>query len=111
MKGKQTTMMIPIIKVTDNDTNTTHIVGTDSHDCLIIENNALHYYNLQCGCGGETFKFVGRQDELYGATVEMVTFEEFVKLYNQETKEKEERENRFKKLVDDFFTENDFRKD
>ena len=42
-------MVFPVIKVKREDGE--HIVGTNSHDCLYIENNAIHYLNTQCMAG------------------------------------------------------------
>ena len=38
-------MLFPVIKIKDNYGE--HIVGTNSHDCLYIENNAIHYLTSQ----------------------------------------------------------------
>lgn len=37
------------IEVYDKETNTKHIVGTDVHDCLLVEYGKVKYYNLQNG--------------------------------------------------------------
>lgn len=42
-------MKVPVIKVNGR------IVGTNSHDCLYIKNNAIHYMNIQCMCGSENY--------------------------------------------------------
>lgn len=76
-------MRIPIIRIKDGDYS--HIVGTNSHDYLYIENNAIHYLNMQCMEGtryGE-IKFEGIESE-YSITgrpmIEMVTVEEFIEM-------------------------------
>lgn len=47
------TMRFPVIKVRDHDLGWTHIVGTDSHDSLYVDDKTggLHYDNLQNGEG------------------------------------------------------------
>ena len=37
--------------IKDNTSGRVHEYGTDRHDSLVLEGNALHYYNLQTGCG------------------------------------------------------------
>ena len=77
-------MRIPIIRIKDGDYS--RIAGTNIHDCLYIENNAIHYLNLQCMEGtryGE-MKFEGVEtsewSSIYSPTVEMVTVEEFIEM-------------------------------
>lgn len=64
--------------VIDNETKAVHQVGTDSHDALLIdENGGIQYYNLQCGCGTNTF---GRYNPTYSfcnSKGEIPEFEEF----------------------------------
>ena len=63
-------MRFPIIRVYDKDTKMTHIVGSNVHDLLYIdERGALQYLNLQCMCGTpETYEFVqcGEDDPYLG---------------------------------------------
>ena len=63
--------------IRDNDTNYVHEIGTDVHDSLILIDGAIHYYNLQNGCGslGGTYSFcnedgtyVEMAHEIYDAT-------------------------------------------
>lgn len=78
-------MLIPVIKVKDNaHDGYIHIVGTNSHDSLIVMNGQLEYYNLQNGCGtiGDDeygYEFFVEEDE-YLPHVEFVTLEEWLKL-------------------------------
>ena len=78
-------MLIPVIKVRDNGHDGyIHIVGTNSHDSLILIKDQLEYYNLQNGCGtigGDEYgyEFVVEEDE-YLPHVEFVTLEEWLKL-------------------------------
>ena len=46
-------MLFPVIKIREKtgDEETVHIVGTNSHDRLYIENNAIHYLDIQCMSG------------------------------------------------------------
>lgn len=37
------------IEVYDKDSKTKHVVGTNAHDCLLVENGKVVYYNLQNG--------------------------------------------------------------
>lgn len=52
-------MAMPIIRVTDNADGTTHIVGTNKHDRLYLdEDGCIQYINIQCMAGtasGEYF--------------------------------------------------------
>lgn len=78
-------MLIPVIKVRDKGKDGyVHIVGTNSHDSLILYKGQLEYYNLQNGCGtiGDDeygYEFVAEESE-YLPHVEFVTLEEWIKL-------------------------------
>lgn len=78
-------MLIPVIKVRDKGKDGyVHIVGTNSHDSLIVCNGQLEYYNLQNGCGtiGDDeygYEFVVDESE-YLPHVEFVTLEEWIKI-------------------------------
>ncbi len=56
-------MLFPVIKIKDGDH--THIVGTNSHDQLYVDEKTggIQYLNLQC-CEG-TKKYSGDDDEYY----------------------------------------------
>ena len=77
-------MLIPVIKVKDKaHDGYIHIVGTNSHDSLIVMNGQLEYYNLQNGCGtiGDDeygYEFVAEDGFL--PHIEFVTLEEWLKL-------------------------------
>jgi hypothetical protein len=85
-------MRFAIIKVRDNDGGHEHILGTNSHDTLHIddETGGLHYQNLQC-CEGttkydgrSTYEFVGQTDEYNPyAEIEFVSFEELLEIYKE----------------------------
>ena len=45
-------MLFPVIRVNDNGHE--HIVGTNSHDYLYIENNAIHFMDIQ-SCEGTRY--------------------------------------------------------
>lgn len=79
-------MMIPIIKVKDGDYE--HIVGTNSHDVLYVddESGGIQYLNVQC-CEGtkkydgkQTMQFVGEAGYFEDMQVQFVTIEELVGL-------------------------------
>lgn len=85
-------MLFPVIKIKEG--NRVHIVGTNSHDELIIENNAIHYLNIQSMVGTRYpdesgMYFLAKEPEEFEAypTVEMVTIEELIKLATQNMKE------------------------
>ncbi len=92
-------MLVPIIKIKEKHGNKEyiHMVGTNSHDKLIIENNAIHYLNIQ-GMVGTQYPdesgmyFDGKEaDEYYPfMTVEMVTVEEFIKIAKENMKKQTE---------------------
>lgn len=49
---KPTYMAMPIIRVTDSSDGTTHIVGTNKHDRLYLdEEGRIQYINIQCMAG------------------------------------------------------------
>lgn len=87
-------MLFPVIKIKEKrgDKEITHIVGTNSHDSLFIEGNAIHYSNLQ-GMVGTRYPdesgmyFSGREPDEYSfspyAEVEMVTMEELIEIAEQ----------------------------
>ena len=51
-------MRFPVIIVRNTTTGEEHIVGTDEHDMLNIENGKISYYNLQDGGGiGDGYEF------------------------------------------------------
>lgn len=93
-------MLFPLIVVKDVETGEEHIVGTNSHDVLFLENGKIQYYNLQDG--GATpcdFKFKGVKnpdDDNFDFEVKMVTFEELQEIY----KKHEERERQYQKELD-----------
>lgn len=101
---------IPIIKVKSKTMNTEHIVGTNTHDQLIIENNAIHYLNIQCMEGTQfygDYSFVGIEGNEYEpeTTVEFVTLEEFWKLYKGIAREQNEAEERLQNLIKEILAE------
>lgn len=103
---------IPIIKVRDtaSKSNTEHIVGTDTHDSLIIEDNAIHYFNLQNNEGTRyngDYKFVGIEGNMYEpeTTVEFITLEEFGKLYKDIAREQNEDEEQLQSFIKELLAE------
>lgn len=89
-------MLFPIIRVIDNDSQSKepHIVGTNSHDLLEIDEKTggIHYLNLQCSegtriyDGKSTFSFSGVEDDYWGTRIEMVSFERLCEIYLEQTK-------------------------
>ena len=83
-------MQFPIIKVRNKSSQgCKHIVGTNSHDLLMLdENGNIKYHNMQCceGTGEDgAYEFVGEKDEMYGTTIEFVTLDELVEIYIGQT--------------------------
>lgn len=88
-------MLFPIIKVKDNDYKNVHIVGSDEHDSLYIdeETGGIQYLNLQCVCGTKkfenksVFEFIGTQNKYdKDLQIEFITFEELKKIYEKQKK-------------------------
>lgn len=84
---------IPVIKVKNNETGKTHIVGLDKHDALSIdENGGIQYENLQtCETTEKGFQenendgytFEAKDYEDFGRQyIEFVTLEEFIAMVN-----------------------------
>jgi len=72
MKEKKLPAVIPLIKLRDNGIRPKRIFyfGNDTHDSLVIDGNAIHYYNLQNSEGtrwkdekfpNEGYDFIGRR--------------------------------------------------
>ena len=96
---------IPIIKVKDlGDFGTAHIVGTDPHDSLYIDNftGGIHYHNIQCCAStqkvfhdGEDpdygFVFDAREGYFHDAEIEFITpeqlFEMIIKTLHTQSEE------------------------
>jgi hypothetical protein len=80
-------MLFPLIKV--NDGNQVHIVGTNSHDVLYVDEHTggIQYLNLQCYEGTKKYRgkssmsFVTKKEdgEAY-AEIEFVTIEELIEI-------------------------------
>lgn len=83
-------MLIPVIKVKDKGLGDyVHIVGTNTHDSLVVYKDHLEYYNLQNGCGTAGndeygYEFVFEENEWDVPYIEFVTLEEFIKLSEKE---------------------------
>lgn len=103
-------MLFPIIRVKDTGYDREHIVGTDTHDCLYINNNGrIAYSNLQNGGGlDDWYHFAGSVNEsnheLY-PIIEFVTFEELMKIYNKQRNESNERKKLRQKIAELVFPE------
>lgn len=110
-------MLFPIIWVVDNDSQrkTPHLVGTNSHDLLKIdeESGGIQYENIQC-CEGtkkydgkSTFSFSGVNDDYWGPSIEMVTFERLCKIYLEQTRMSAEQEKRHNDVLKKIMEEHD----
>lgn len=78
-------MLIPVITVRDKAHNTEHIIGTNSHDALVVDKHKIEYYNLQNGCGtyGDDeygYEFVFEENEWDVPYIQFVSLEEWVML-------------------------------
>ena len=105
-------MLIPIIKIKDLPDGAERIVGTNSHDSLVIENNAIHYYNLQCGEGTqgatatEGFSFVGVPENYFGEVcVEMWELSELLEYAIKNAREAGNSEAKLHKLFRKYLKE------
>ena len=98
-------ILVPIIRVKDNYSGSTHIVGEDHHDRLVLRGRGLHYLNIQSMTGTEYGEYnfqvelqeVGFDD--YECEAEMVSVEEAVKLWTDMEKEAEENERQLKEAL------------
>ena len=107
-------MLVPVIRIKEKYGNEeySHIVGTNSHDELIIENNAIHYLNIQ-GMTGTQYPdesgmyFEGKEATEYCPfmTVEMVTVEEFIKIAEKNMKEQTEESIKMHEALKDYLEE------
>lgn len=110
-------MLFPIIRVIDNDSQgkEPHIVGTNSHDVLEIddETGGIHYLNLQCSEGTKkydgksTFSFSGVDDDYFGPRVEMVSFDHLCEIYLEQTKLGCEQEKKLREFIKTVAERND----
>jgi len=74
---------IPVIRVQNGLSKTIHIVGTDIHDELYIQNNCIHYENTNNFTGSEigSYQYIGEKNDLTGqVNVEFVSIEEFIEM-------------------------------
>jgi hypothetical protein len=70
---------------------------------LCINEGLISYYNLQNGDGSTygAYAFTGtEEDEMFGVTVEFVTFDELKQIHEKENKRAIERELMLKDMVD-----------
>lgn len=77
-------MMFPIIRVRDKQGDYIHIVGTNHHDTLYIDDGGgIHYYNLQNGEGTNgDYEFEGLENEWDGRPhVEFVDIDGLLDIY------------------------------
>jgi hypothetical protein len=116
-KGGDTNMFFPIIKVKDKRLGYDHIVGTNSHDLLYVdeETGGIQYLNLQCMAGTKVYskekdndyQFIGNQPDecMPYVTIEYVNFEELidmaVKNMHEQTEAKIKMDQMIKKYVEE----------
>lgn len=83
-------MLIPVIRVRNNNTGYSHIVGSNTHDALVSDGNVIWYFSHQGGTTREgdekTHEFdMFRPDVDYlDPYIEFVTLEEWIKLSEQD---------------------------
>lgn len=85
-------MLIPVIKVRDKAIGSVHIVGSNSHDSLFVNEHFISYYNLQNGCGSRGddaygYEFVFEQNQWGASYIEFVTLEKFIEISKQDIDE------------------------
>ena len=90
-------MWFPIIRVKDSATGHIHIVGTNSHDTLYIDDSTggIQYRNLQKSeaTGGGDYEFVGEDNEYSPyPEIEFVDFDELLETYKEQVHISAERE-------------------
>lgn len=99
-------MLFPVIKVKDKDTGSIHILGTDRHDTLYVDDSTggLHYMNLQ-NCEGTVknscYEFMSESENQYSpyTEVEFVTFDEFLEIYKKQIGITVEKEKYFREVL------------
>lgn len=103
-------MVFPIIKINEESCGVImkHIVGTNSHDCLYIENNAIHYLNTRSMVGTEYpeesgMYFAGKENNEYSFSgkpeIEFMSLEEIIELATKNMKEQTESTIRFYEVM------------
>ena len=102
-------MLFPIIKVREGDR--VHIVGTNRHDCLYIENNAIHFLDIK-GMVGTEFPeesgiyFEGKSDDEYSFSgrpeIEFVTLDELFEIATENMERQTEEKLRADKMYEEF---------
>ena len=92
-------MQFPLIRVRDKDNGREHIVGTDTHDSLYIDDDgSLHYHNYQNGEGSGAsrkyaYEFVGAGAEwAERPQIEFIEIDKLLDIYVEQTKLDAERE-------------------
>lgn len=99
-------MKFPVIKVIDKDSNRSHIVGTNHHDQLVInENGSISYLNLQIleGTGPRgAYNFQSNSSFEKQMIVEFVSFEELQELYQEDKVKKDYAEKNLHKFLQNY---------
>lgn len=102
-------MLFPVIKIREG--NRVHIVGTNSHDCLYIENNAIHYLDIKGMVGTEYQEesgmyFEGKYNGEYSFSgkpeIEFVTLEKLFQIAIENMEHQTERKLKADKMFSEF---------
>lgn len=104
-------MLFPVIVVKDKSTGKEHIVGSDIHDSLILEDSGtLMYRNLQNGEGSGEFgayEFVSNDTDAEEAGIRFVTMEELMKIYKSNLTSKRKTIEASRELIESMFEDED----
>ena len=114
-------MVFPIIRVANKigDEVFTHIVGTDPHDVLLLDNETggLQYCDMQMMGGTKRYKefpdeerffsFQGVGDGFLGPRVEMVFFEKLCELYLEQAREDVRLKKEIEEIIKEVLAEKD----
>jgi len=111
-------MLFPIIKIKDKHTGYEHIVGTNSHDVLYIdeETGGIHYLDLQCMSSTQKYngeapcEFVGTEpvDYMPYITIEYVTIEQLIEIAIKNMKDQTESKLKLDEMIKKFLDEKKF---
>lgn len=104
-------MFFPVIVIRDTEMNEEHIVGTNVHDVLYIDDDGkIAYRNLQ-NSGGlrDWYQFKGDRTAAYSdeALIKMVTFEELQEIYQEQMSRYEKKAAKFDKIIQAVFDEDE----
>lgn len=108
-------MLFPVIKIKDKDFDHIHIVGTNSHDQLYIdeETGGIQYLDLQCmgstkkRNNDQYCKFVGSESKEHGEKllIDFVTIEELIEIAIKNMKEQTDNKLELDNMILKYFEE------